>query len=546
MKNSLVLFPLSLAVTIVAITQISNAQDEPTTPENTTPETTNLEKVMSVIPMRFPEREARYWTLETIPVPAGIVAEVTGILPLDNDRVMVSTRRGEVWVIAGASTADPTWSLFVDGLQEPLGLAQKQSDRDEGWIYVTQRGELSRMRDADKNGRADRIETVSDAWRISGNYHEYCFGPVFDDAGNAWITLNRSFGSQPFGAPAWRGWALKVAPDGSITPVAGGLRSPCGIARSPAGEFFYTDNQGEWCPTNKLSLLTEGSWHGHPFGILDTFDPKSKVAYPVQTADGSPDTLGAKRPLRADQSPVDYPDGKRIVEARKQMPTLVLPAVWFPYDKMGRSAGEFVWDTTQGKFGPFAGQIIVSDQYSACLMRVDLEKIGGAWQGACFPFRSGFACGTIRLAWDRDGSLLCGETNRGWASLGSEIQGLQRMRWTGSTPFEILRMRARPAGFRLEFTEPVDRVTAMNPDSYRMSSYTYLLHAPYGSPEVDTQKLVARPISVSDDGRSVELAVDGMRDGCVHELHADGLRSAKGDLLLHSDAYYTLNARPAE
>ena len=533
-----ILFLLTLVS--LSLTPTLRAQDEPKT----------TEKKMDIIPARFPKREAQYWKIETIPVPKGIVAEVTGILPMDGDQIMVSTRHGEVWTIAGASTADPKWTLFVDGLQEPLGLAQKFTDKNQsvsdGWIYITQRGELSRMRDADKNGRADRIETISDAWSISGNYHEYCFGPVFDDDGNAWVTLNRAFGSQPFGAPAWRGWALKIAPDGSITPIAAGLRSPCGIARSPSGEFFYSDNQGEWCPTNKLSVLEEGSWHGHPFGILDTFNPKSKVAYPVPTADGSPDTLGAKRPMKGEEAPADYPDGKRIIEAQKQMPTLVLPAVWFPYDKMGRSAGQFVWDTTNGKFGPFADQIIISDQYSACLMRVDLEKVGGQWQGACFPFRSGFDCGIIRLAWDKDGSLLCGETNRGWASLGEATQGLQRMRWSGETPFEILRMRARPAGFHLEFTEPVDRATAMNPDSYRMSSYTYLLHAPYGSPEVDTEKLVIRPLSVSDDGRTVELAVDGMRNGFVHELHADGIRSAKAEMLLHADAYYTLNARPVE
>ncbi len=532
---------------MIALSQFSLAsfgQDEPITTERTA----------RVVPERFPEREAKYWKLESIPVPEGVIAEVTGILPMDDDQLMICTRRGEVWLIAGASTPDPKWSLFVDGLQEPLGLARDPIDAlrnekgvgEKGWIYITQRGELSRMRDADNDGRADRIETICDGWAISGNYHEYCFGPVFDREGNAWVTLNRAFGSQPFGAPAWRGWTLKIAPNGTFTPVAGGLRSPCGIGRSPTGDFFYSDNQGEWCPTNKFSPLTEGSWHGHPFGILDTFNSLSKVAYPVPTGDGAPDTLGASRPLRPDDSPVDYPDGLRMGAAKKLMPTLALAAVWFPYDKMGRSLGEFVWDTSAGKFGPFDGQILICDQYSACMMRVDLERVAGAWQGACFPMRSGFDCGIIRLAWDRNGSLLCGETDRGWVSLGSERQGLQRMSWTGETPFEILHMQARPAGFRLDFTEPIDRTTAMNPESYRMISYTYLLHSPYGSPEVDTQKLVVRPISVSDDGKVVELAIDGMRDGFVHELHADGLRSVKGETLLHADAYYTLNARPAE
>ncbi len=495
----------------------------------------------SVAPARHPDREARYWTVETIAAPDGLVPEITGILPLGDDRVMVSTRRGDIFMIAGASTSSPTWTLFTDGLQEPLGLAMKPGDA-RPWVYLAQRGELSRVLDANNDGRADRVETLCDEWKLSGNYHEYCFGPVFDTAGNAIVTLNKPFGARPFGEMPWRGWALRIAADGTTTPFAAGLRSPSAIERSPWGEIFYADNQGEWCPMNKLSLLSEGSWHGHPFGALDTFDPRARVTYPMPTADGPPDTLGATRPLLPDGTPRDYPDGDRIMDAKRKMPSLVLPAIWFPYDKMGRSATGFVWDTTGGAFGPFESQIIVADQYSACLMRVDLEKVSDQWQGACFPLRSGLACGAIRLAFDRDGSLLVGETSRGWASLGTATEGLQRVRWTGEHPFEILHMRARPDGFEIEFTEPADVASAQNPTSWRMSSFTYLLHSIYGSPEVDTATLVVHPGTLSDDGRRIALRVEGLRAGYVHELHADGVRSAGGDPLLHSDAYYTLNA----
>ncbi len=524
----------AILVLSLAFAQIAHAQDEPVL----------APKAVIVVPTRYPDREARYWTVETIPAPAAVVPEITGILPLGDDRIMVCTRRGDVYTIAGAATATPVWTLFTDGLQEPLGLALKPGDTLP-WIYVAQRGELSRMLDGNSDGRVGRIETICDAWQISGNYHEYCFGPIFDDAGNAIITLNIPFGARPFGVKPWRGWAMRIAPDGAMTPIAGGLRSPSSLARSPGGQFFYADNQGEWCPANKLSLLVEGGWYGHPFGSLDAFDPKSRVAYPVPTADGSPDTLGANRPVRPDGSPLDYPDGLRVMAAKAKMPSLVLPAVWFPYDKIGRSASGFVWDTTNGKFGPFDNQIIVADQYSACLMRADLEHVDGEWQGACFPFRSGLACGAIRVAWDRDGSLLVGETSRGWASLGSATDGLQRVRWTGETPFEILHIRARHDGFEVEFTTEVDAHSAQNPHSWRMSSFTYLLHATYGSPEVDTQSLVVQPGALSADRRRIFLGVDGLREGFVHELHADGVRSADGAPLLHADAYYTLNKRPA-
>ena len=60
----------------------------------------------------------------------------------------------------------------------------------------------------------------------------------------------------------WRGWAVIVHPDGTIEPVCGGLRAPNGIGRNAAGDMFYTDNQGDWVATCKLSHLEYGDWHG--------------------------------------------------------------------------------------------------------------------------------------------------------------------------------------------------------------------------------------------------------------------------------------------
>src|SRR5438876_6832596 len=52
------------------------------------------------------------------------------------------------------------------------------------------------------------------------------------------------------------------------------------------------------------------------------------------------------------------------------MPPVTPPAIWFPYGRMGQSASEPVWDTTAGKFGPFAGQCLVGDQTKSNIMRV--------------------------------------------------------------------------------------------------------------------------------------------------------------------------------
>ncbi len=132
-----------------------------------------------------------------------------------------------------------------------------------------------------------------------------------------------------------------------------------------------------------------------------------------------------------------------------------------------------------------------------------------------------------------DGSVFVGLTNRGWSSLGSAAYGLQRLVWTGKVPFEIKEMRAQSDGFELEFTEPVDPVSAANVASYSLSSYTYTYQAKYGSDEIQTQPLQIKSATVAADGKTVRLVVDGLRPLYVHELVAAGIRSIAGQPLLH-------------
>jgi len=466
-----------------------------------------------------PEPQEAYWRTITLETPEEVVLEVGGIAFLEDGRPVVCTRRGCVYFLDGAYSEDGRGvvpHLFAEGLQEPLGLYVA-----DGWIYVVQRGELSRMRDLDGDERVDEIETVGDAWHLSGNYHEYNFGPRPGPDGRLWITTNKPFGEEPFGRADWRGFALAIGADGEVQPMACGLRSPAGIQNSPWGAMFYTDNQGEWCGANKLAELVPGSFHGHPWGTFS-------CALPEWTFD----------------APGEVPDGLRMADAAARIPSMQLPAVWFPYEEMGRSASGFLWDTSEGAFGPFAGQVFVGDQFDASINRVTLERIGGHWQGACYPFVRGLASGVVRLALAPDGSLLVGMTDRGWGSLGLRTQGLQRLVWTGATPFELLEMRARPGGFELEFTRPLDPGTAADPATWRMESYTYLLHSEYGSPEVDRAEAPVTAAELDADGRTVRIEVDGLRPVHVHELRFPDLRDADGTAARFDRAYYTLVEMP--
>ena len=132
--------------------------------------------------------EADYYPIIAIEIPEGVVARgghPSELLP--DGRLAVSSRRGEIYLVDNPFADDPgqaKFHRFAHGLHEVLGLAYS-----DGWLYVTRRCELTRIKDTDGDGKADLFETVSDGWEINGDYHEYAFGSKFDDEGNLWVTL---------------------------------------------------------------------------------------------------------------------------------------------------------------------------------------------------------------------------------------------------------------------------------------------------------------------------------------------------------------------
>ncbi len=470
-----------------------------------------------------PPTEDDYYKILRFDIPKGVVMEAGAIEILPYDKVAIGTRRGEIWVLENAYAPDPKdakFTRFAHGLHEVLGLAYK-----DGWLYVTQRCDVTRIKDTNGDGKADLFETVTDAWGINGDYHEYAFGSRFDKKGNLWLTfcLTGSFTSDS----KFRGWAGKVTPEGKFLPTTSGVRSPGGVGFNAEGDVFYTDNQGPWNGACGLKHLVPGGFVGHP----DSFRWYAEA-----------------RKLNPDLGPMPQRprSNSRIMVEAKRIPQLVPPAILFPYGKMGQSASGIDCDLSEGKFGPFARQLFVGDQTHSTIMRVYLEKVNSRYQGACFPFRAGFGSGNVPVRFGEDGSLFVGGTSRGWGSRGTKPFAIERLVWTGKTPFEIHDMRARPDGFELTFTSPVDPKTAGDLKSYAMKTFTYIYRAEYGSPEVDQTTPTITRVAVRPDGKSVRLYVNGLQEGHIHELQASGVRSTTGLPLLHADAYYTLNYIPTK
>ena len=359
------------------------------------------------------------YVIENVTLPAELRGGIAAVAFTPGGSAVVATRLGEIWLRRSGEPA--AWRLFAGGLDEPMGLIAES----EQVILVAHRPELLRMTDADGDGRAETFEAISGRWGQSINYHEFLFGPAQDAAGNIFVapSLDSTTASDPAQKTAypnlpvrgrrdfsfngettghnsetpWRGWIVRLGADGSFEPWASGFRQANGLAFSPGGDLFATDNQGDYKASTGLLHIARGDFHGHAASL------KWEPALSPESA--TPAALWRR---------------------------LKTPAVVFPHGPMGTSPGQPVWDTTGGRFGPFAGQVFTGD-YSRLVVRASLEQVAGVWQGACFPFLgrneapphvtgARLKGGGTRAAFAPDGSLWIACT-AGW---GAGEDGLQR------------------------------------------------------------------------------------------------------------------------
>ncbi len=461
--------------------------------------------------------EAEYYRIVELPFARELALEAGSLCMLPDGRLAVGTRRGEILLVSGAfdELPNPRVQKLATGLDEVLGLGYR-----DGAFYATQQTELTRITDRDGDGRADRFENLSDVWGFE-NYHEFAWGSPVTADGSVFVALGLSE-SYHYKAP-FRGWAFQITADGRSIPIASGIRSAGGVAPNEFGEMFYVESQGPWNGSCSLKHLKRGGFMGHP------------ISFPAYDL-----PLGAS----LGKKPLEPRNESRLTTECERIEQLVPYAVVFPYRKMGQSITTFRVDTSAGKFGPFAGQLFLGDYSLSILMRATTELVDGVWQGACYPFREGLGQGILAVEFSPQGYLVSGGTNRGWPVRGNRQYALERLEWTGRTPFEVERIVIRSDGFVITFTKPVDRATAVATANYRIGTYTHIYQEYYGSPEVDptTPRIVRADLAA--DGRSVRLVVEGLVAGHVHEFDLTGVHSQDGHDLLHTKAYYTVNRIP--
>jgi glucose/arabinose dehydrogenase len=448
------------------------------------------------------------YSIRTIDTPNKVEMQIAGLDSDKSGNVYVATRFGDVWKY---NDKQNTWLKFADGLHEPAGLLWEE----DGSIVVAQKPELTRLVDSNQDGVADRYINVANNWKFHNNYHEFHFGPVKDKHGNYYGTLNLSHGDPDAfklntnmgSSGGYRGWAYKVAKGGEFQPYASGLRSPAGIGINPQDEVFFTDNQGDWVGSSKLHILKPGKFYGHPVSL-------------IEHPDYGPEKVKA----------LDVADFDEIREPVN---------LWFPHQYIANSPGNPEWDISQGKFGPFAGQLFVGDQTKANISRVMLEKVKDQYQGAVIEFATGFQSGNIRVDFDQQGQLWVGQTSRGWSSQGNKPFGLQKLVWDGTNPFELLDIKLTADGFTLHFTEPLmaNSVTAAN---LKASQWHYRYHQIYGSPKIDQTNIAIDSVTLSEDKKSIDIKLP-LTKGKVVMLDFAGIKSQTDRENAFTKVYYTLN-----
>ncbi|MDR3635035.1 MAG: hypothetical protein P4L84_14620 [Isosphaeraceae bacterium] len=413
--------------------------------------------------------------------------------PRDRRVFVASLKTGELFALAapGGDRTSESFGNYGRGLfQDALSLLA-----EDDALYVLHRRNLTRVTDTDGDGFADRFDRVAALPHGVADTYDYAYGLVRDKEGAFVLSYAPYASTQLPGS----GGAVRLVPGKAPREIAYGFRNPVGWCIGPEKELFFTDNQGEWVAANKLCHLVEGRFYGFP-----------NRAQPQH----------AKRPA-----------GRA--------------AIWVPYG-WARSINGMAYDHTGGKFGPFAGQFFLAElMFGGAIIRADVERVNGEFQGACFPFWGKGLMGPVSLAFDPRGSLYVGGiTEPGWMAQ-PDRGALFRIDYTGRPPFEIQTIRVRPSGFRLVFTEAVDRARAVDPASYRVEHYRYEYTGAYGSPELDRMRDPVEQVHVSADGRSVELMVSRLVQDRIYMISAQGVRSAQGRELVHPTGAYTLNEVPA-
>ena len=404
---------------------------------------------------------------EPLPNPWKTKTYLSGFDFFPDGRAAVGTFHGDVWIVSGLDSAleNVIWKRYATGLFQPLGLKIVR-----GEIYVTCRDALVRLHDFNKDGEADYYANFNNDTVVTPNYHEFCLDLDTDSAGNFYYAKGAPW--PPNVTSPHQGTVLRVSPDGNtLDVVATGLRAPNGLAVGPQDEVTFSDNEGHYIPSSKVSLVKPGNRF---YGM-------------AQTAHGP--------------APTDFEP----------------PIFWLP-KSMDNSSGGQVW-VTSDRWGPLKGSMLFMSYGKATLFSVLQETVNGRVQGGAVPFPFRFPTGVMRARFSPTDGQLYLTGLRGWQTAGVRDGGFFRVRYTGEEQAWPVAFRATKQGLELSFSSPVTTESAQDLANWGVEQWNYIYSSGYGSPEVSTtdprvkthEVVEVSGVTVSDGGKKVFLKMPAIK-----------------------------------
>lgn len=407
-----------------------------------------------------PPAGARGYVAKKLPLPADILPSCMTVRP--DGTLVVGSMDGDVLIVTDSNNDGllDRYTRWAGTLPHwPLGMRAEGDD-----LLIATRGALLRLSDRDRDGWAERWRTLSDAWDVSKDHHDWTTG-IAAWPGGGWVVSpvtddvrERSVKGRHY----LRGKAVRVTPEGASDVVADGLRYPTGWAtRRKDGAIFFTDNQGQQKTTCEINPLVPGGWYGYP----------SQADSPT----------GGGRPV-------------------------VTPAVRIPYP-WARSVNGLEFADTGGKFGPLEGQLVLCEYNNRFILRASLEEVDGQVQGACYPFLENML-GPLCLAFAPGGVLYVGSLREPAWGAEPEQGAIYRVWDSGVPAFGIQEVKARPGGFALTFfSAPADPAAAADPARYLLRRYHHVFQGAYHSPPVDEEPLHVASATIEPGGKAVRLTL---------------------------------------
>ncbi|MGY8696362.1 MAG: hypothetical protein ACKVGW_19465, partial [Verrucomicrobiia bacterium] len=133
-----------------------------------------------------------------------------------------------------------------------------------------------------------------------------------------------------------------------------------------------------------------------------------------------------------------------------------------------------------------------------------------------------FKSGTIEGRFHNDGHLyIAGLTS--WQSVGhgGDWGSFHRVRYTGKPLHLPVAVDTKKGGLELHFTEPLDPVSATNPDNYSLNQWTYPWSSQYGTRgkiysinhpgQTGSDTVAIQSIQLSNDRKTVSLSIPTLR-----------------------------------